>query len=996
MSRALRGQFLILATKSHGCTSRTDILVGFYREMPESPRQGWSEKKASDPFCREPAAISTREVPKMGTVDLKQLVGKLNDSCRKAMEGAAGLCLSRTNFNIEIEHWLIKILEVDRCDFRLALPAFEIDASQLVSDLNRAIDRFKTGNGRPPALSPNIASVIREAWLYASIDRGDQRIRTGDLAVALLGSPDLRMLATDASRQFEKFDLRTLRQQFGNLFNTSLENGFPTSTGGDSPARSHSSTLAGRSNHSPSLDQFTIDLTRRAAAGQIDPVLGRQHEVRQIIDILLRRRQNNPILTGEPGVGKTAVVEGLALRIAAGDVPQAMKNVKILALDLGLLQAGAGMKGEFESRLKGVIDEVKGAEIPIVLFIDEAHTMIGAGGSAGQGDAANLLKPALARGELRTIAATTWAEYKKYFEKDAALARRFQVIKVEEPEESTAIEMMLGLVDSLQTHHGVRILNEAVVDAVKLSKRYISGRQLPDKSVSLLDTTCARISLGQSSTPPAVEDLRRRIESLRVSEGILQREHRGGIDHHERLQQIIEQLAESEAELVILESQWEREQALTERIHQLSVQLDAMTLQSNETGPDFDHTASDSDATAAESIAPHDREPSPITPRQSTDTIKGVVVADDPAIERQAIVSRLQDTQAQLKQVQGGNPLLYPFVDAAAVAETVAAWTGIPVGRMVSDEIQTVLDLQSKMEESIVGQSHALAEIARCIRTSRAGLRDPRTPIGVFLLAGTSGVGKTETALTLARLLYGGEQHLTTINMSEFKEEHKVSLLMGSPPGYVGYGEGGVLTEAVRRKPYSVILLDEMEKAHPGVQDIFYQVFDKGQMKDGEGRDIDFKNTVIIMTTNAGTDTIAQLRTENATMPEPEEFTRLVYPTLLRTFKPAFLGRLSVIPYYPLADEVFEQIIRLKLDKVASRVEENYQAKFAYDAEVVDLIRSRCCEVDTGARNIDHLLNRAILPELSAQVLGRMANSQAIHGIRVSVDTGRFTYEVQG
>ncbi|MCA9136974.1 MAG: type VI secretion system ATPase TssH, partial [Planctomycetales bacterium] len=735
----------------------------------------------------------------MAQINLKELVGKLNDTCRGALEAAAGLCLSRTNYNIEIEHWLTKLLENEKSDFVIACKASGVDLGQLTSDLNKAIDKFKTGNGRPPALSPNVVDLIREAWLFGSVDHGVAKIRSGHLLVALLTSTTLRPLARDASDQFDEINGDAIIQDFGMLLADSEESSIPMAVGGGGPARSAGGPAKPGMGptKTPSLDQFTIDLTARAEAGEIDPVLGRDPEIRQIIDILTRRRQNNPILTGEAGVGKTAVVEGFALRVVAGDVPESIRNVRIRTLDLGLLQAGAGMKGEFENRLRGVIQEVKGSPTPIILFIDEAHTMIGAGGQAGQGDAANLLKPALARGELRTVAATTWAEYKKYFEKDAALARRFQVVKVDEPDEPTAVEMMRGLVGTLENHHHVRIMNEAVVDAVKLSNRYISGRQLPDKSVSLLDTACARIQLSQSATPPPIEDATRRRDQLDVSLRILNREQQTGVDHSEAIAAAEEAKVAVEERLEALQKQWEVEKELLTKIVGLRKRLDKDSPELERTGGTdsepkkegekagkVDENAAKSDATAEPTAAAE-----PPTEEQLTQWRQELVAAEK-----------------ELKSVQGETPLLFPCVDSSAIAETVAAWTGIPVGRMVSNEIKTVLNLKELMEESIVGQSHALDRIAQSIRTSRAQLRDPRTPIGVFLLAGTSGVGKTETAITLANLLYGGEQNMTTINMSEFKEEHKVSLLMGSPPGYVGYGEGGVLTEAVRRRPYQVVL----------------------------------------------------------------------------------------------------------------------------------------------------------------------------------------------
>jgi type VI secretion system protein VasG len=766
--------------------------------------------------------------------------------------------------------------------------------------------------------------------------------------IALLGSESLRRAASDASAEFEKINLTSLRKSFFELCADTKEDRESTSlASGGRPAQAGSSGTAGRSAATPSLDQFTIDLTARARDGKIDAVLGRDGEIRQVIDILMRRRQNNPILTGEAGVGKTAVAEGFALRIAAGDVPIPLRDVVLRTLDLGLLQAGAGVKGEFENRLKSVIEEVKASPKPIILFIDEAHTLIGAGGSAGQGDAANLLKPALARGELRTLAATTWAEYKKYFERDAALARRFQVVKVEEPAESVAVDMVRGLTKTLEKHHKVHILDEAIIDAVKLSSRYISGRQLPDKAISLIDTTCARINLSQSSTPPTIEDARRKRNQLQLSKEILERESQTGSDHTDKIQSIDSDLQQIDTQINALNERWEKEKELVAKIHALTEQLQKK-----------DEPVADASATSASATAL------------------------DPATQQERTKELLQ-LKDELKKHQGETPLVHPFVDRNAIAETVASWTGIPVGRMMSDEIKTVLELDGLMEKQIVGQSHALKRIAQSIQTSRAQLNDPRAPIGVFMLAGTSGVGKTETACTLAQLLYGGEQNMTVINMSEFKEEHKVSLLMGSPPGYVGYGEGGVLTEAVRRKPYSVILLDEMEKAHPGVQDVFYQVFDKGTMKDGEGRDIDFKNTLILMTTNAGTDVIKSLCSDPDTIPDPDTFMQAIFPELLKSFKPAFMGRLTLIPYYPLSEDVIRRIIGLKLGKIGRRLHENYQADFSVSDGVVQMIADRCKEVDTGARNIDHILTKSLLPSLSVELLSRLAQGQSVRKVVV-------------
>jgi type VI secretion system protein VasG len=886
--------------------------------------------------------------PEMIEIDLKKLFDKLSPLACRCLEHATSLCMTRTNYNVELEHWLFALLEERDSDFVRILDSFGVDLSRLQKDLTKTLDRLRTGNAKAPAFSPDLIEITKEGWTVATIDHASAQIRSGHLMIALLGSESLRRAASDASAEFEKINLTSLRKSFFELCADTKEDRESTSlASGGRPAQAGSSGTAGRSAATPSLDQFTIDLTARARDGKIDAVLGRDGEIRQVIDILMRRRQNNPILTGEAGVGKTAVAEGFALRIAAGDVPIPLRDVVLRTLDLGLLQAGAGVKGEFENRLKSVIEEVKASPKPIILFIDEAHTLIGAGGSAGQGDAANLLKPALARGELRTLAATTWAEYKKYFERDAALARRFQVVKVEEPAESVAVDMVRGLTKTLEKHHKVHILDEAIIDAVKLSSRYISGRQLPDKAISLIDTTCARINLSQSSTPPTIEDARRKRNQLQLSKEILERESQTGSDHTDKIQSIDSDLQQIDTQINALNERWEKEKELVAKIHALTEQLQKK-----------DEPVADASATSASATAL------------------------DPATQQERTKELLQ-LKDELKKHQGETPLVHPFVDRNAIAETVASWTGIPVGRMMSDEIKTVLELDGLMEKQIVGQSHALKRIAQSIQTSRAQLNDPRAPIGVFMLAGTSGVGKTETACTLAQLLYGGEQNMTVINMSEFKEEHKVSLLMGSPPGYVGYGEGGVLTEAVRRKPYSVILLDEMEKAHPGVQDVFYQVFDKGTMKDGEGRDIDFKNTLILMTTNAGTDVIKSLCSDPDTIPDPDTFMQAIFPELLKSFKPAFMGRLTLIPYYPLSEDVIRRIIGLKLGKIGRRLHENYQADFSVSDGVVQMIADRCKEVDTGARNIDHILTKSLLPSLSVELLSRLAQGQSVRKVVV-------------
>jgi type VI secretion system protein VasG len=903
----------------------------------------------------------------MAGLDLKNLIGKLNPQCQRALEGAAGLCLSRTNYNVEIEHWLVKLLEQPGNDLALLFRHFGVDAAKVLADLAKAIDRFKTGNARPPLLAPEVCQLAKEAWLVASVDHGQPKVRSAWLLAALMGEESLSRHAVAISDEFRKISAEQLRRDAGIVFERSIESELPAGeAGGGAPGEPGTPGAPGKPSSTPSLDQFTIDLTARAKAGKIDPVLGRDAEIRQVIDILTRRRQNNPILTGEAGVGKTAVVEGFAQRIAQGDVPPSLANVALRTLDLGLLQAGAGVKGEFENRLKGVIDEVKKSPVPIILFIDEAHTLIGAGGSAGQGDAANLLKPALARGELRTIAATTWAEYKKYFEKDAALARRFQVVKVEEPSEDIAVRMIRGLVGTLEGHHGVSVLDEAVVESVRLSHRYISGRQLPDKAVSLIDTAAARVAIGHAATPPAVEDCQRQIDAIATTLGILRREEETGAIHGDRIKELEAERTKLMERHAALKSRWEQESKIVAEIRDIRKQLAGTGVVSAAPG------------TGVVSAAETSPVPTPTTPTPDRDQLR----------------TRLKELETSLAQIQGEEPLLQPCVDGQAVAAVVASWTGIPVGKMLSDEIRGVLELKERLEERVVGQSHALDQIAQRIRTSRAGLTDPKRPIGVFMLAGTSGVGKTETALAIADLLYGGEQNMTIINMSEFKEEHKVSLLMGSPPGYVGYGEGGVLTEAVRRRPYSVVLLDEMEKAHPGVQDIFYQVFDKGAMKDGEGRDIDFKNTVIIMTSNAGTDTVMKLCKDPETRPEADKLGEAIRPDLLKVFKPAFLGRVSVIPYFPLADDVLKGICELKLKAIRRRVEGNYKAKFSYAPEVVSAVVSRCHEVDSGARNIDHILTGSMLPELSARLLARMAEGQPVTDVKIVMNGDGFGYEI--
>lgn len=891
-------------------------------------------------------------------VNLKSLIGRLNKTCYEAFNNAAGLCLSRTNYDIEIEHILAKLLETDNTDLLKIFHQYGVNVDRVTKDVDTALNRLKTGNSNRPDISPRIPDLLQDAWLVASVNHGAGKVRSGHLLLALL-SDKFSRIAKDISREFVHISPETLAKELETVTAGSGEASEAVKLG-ETSSSSDGSPVAGGGGKTKALDQYTEDLTAKAKAGKIDPILGRDFEVRQIVDILTRRRQNNPILTGEAGVGKTAVVEGFALRIAEGDVPEPLRNVIVRTLDLGLLQAGASVKGEFENRLKDVINEVKSSPTPIILFIDEAHTMIGAGGAAGQNDAANLLKPALARGELRTIAATTWAEYKKYFEKDAALARRFQVVKVEEPDEEKGIAMMRGLLQKMEEHHNVRILDEAIVDSVKLSSRYITGRQLPDKSVSVLDTACAKVAIQQGATPGSVEDATRRIQHWTSEIDSLEREQVTGGKHDERLDELKEKRTKEEANLATLKEQWEKEKGLIDQIRATRQKLELSRL---------DDKLS-----------------------ESTGEENGKL--DSAGIE--AAKTELDRLHSELKSVQGENPLMQPVVNGQTVAEVISGWTGIPVGKMVSDEINSVLKLGDTMKQRVIGQDHALEAIAQRIRTSRAGLTDPKRPIGVFILVGTSGVGKTETALALADSLYGGERNLISINMSEYQEAHTVSSLKGSPPGYVGYGEGGVLTEAVRRKPYSVVLLDEVEKAHPDVMELFFQVFDKGTLEDGEGREIDFKNCVILLTTNIGTDTIMKLCADPDTKPDPEPLIDALRPELQKAFKPALLGRMVPIVYYPISDDVLRLIIKLQLKKIEQRIMENHRAKFTYDDSVIDSIAKRCTDVDSGARNVYNILTGTMLPDMSGEVLARMAEGEAISTIHVGVkDDGNFSYDIK-
>jgi len=902
----------------------------------------------------------------MSDISRVALFGKLNALGYKAIESATVFCKMRGNPYVELAHWIHQILQLPNSDLHCIIKQFNLEPSRLARDLTESLDRLPRGSTSITDLSSHLEEAVERGWVYGTLLFGEAQVRTGYLVVGLLKTKGLTHALLSLSKEFAKVKLDTLTDRFGEVVAGSPEetmgaqDGFQVG-GGVAPGEASGAVAPAALGKQEALRKFSVDLTEKARKGELDPIVGRDEEIRQIVDILMRRRQNNPILTGEAGVGKTAVVEGFALRIAAGDVPPALQEVTLRSLDVGLLQAGASMKGEFEQRLRSVIEEVQASPKPIILFIDEAHTLIGAGGAAGTGDAANLLKPALARGTLRTVAATTWSEYKKHIEKDPALTRRFQVIQVGEPSEEKAILMMRGLASTLEQHHRVQVLDEALEASVRLSHRYIPARQLPDKSVSLLDTACARVAISQHAVPAEVDDSRRRIEALVTEQEIIAREKAVGIEVAARETLVTESLAAERERLAGLEQRWEEEKTLVDQILALRAKL------REQTGV-VDKVAA---AGAAETV----------------DTVDAVD-AEDPA----ALLAKLREAQQTLHAMQGEVPLILPTVDAQAVASVVGDWTGIPVGKMVKNEIETVLKLPDLLEQRIIGQRHALEMISRRIQTSRAGLDNPNKPIGVFMLAGTSGVGKTETALALAEALYGGEQNVITINMSEYQEAHTVSTLKGAPPGYVGYGEGGVLTEAVRRRPYSVVLLDEVEKAHPDVHEIFFQVFDKGWMEDGEGRVIDFKNTLILLTTNAGTDLIMSMCSDPELMPDPEGLAKALREPLLKVFPPALLGRLVVIPFYPLTDEIIGAITRLQLGRVQKRIAQNHKVSFTYDDAVVDLIVSRCTELESGGRMIDAILTNSVLPALSQEILTRMMEGRPVERVQVGVEGGEFRY----
>ncbi|MBO1114002.1 type VI secretion system ATPase TssH [Bordetella petrii] len=891
----------------------------------------------------------------MSDIGRLDLFGKLNPLLYQALEGATSFCKLRGNPYVELVHWIHQIVHTQDSDLHRIARRFDLDMGVLQADLTGALDQLPRGAGSVSDLSEHIDHAVERAWVLGSLRYGAGRIRGGHLMAGLVKTYALRNVLLGMSDQFSRVVPDVLLEQLDDIVRGSPEDAtaqpVEAGPGGAAPAEGGSA-----------LARYAVDLTARARAGEIDPVSGRDEEIRQIVDILMRRRQNNPLLAGEAGVGKTAVVEGLALRLASGDVPPPLREVSLYLLDIGLLQAGAGVKGEFEQRLRGVIDEVQASPSPIVLFIDEIHTLVGAGGAAGTGDAANLLKPALARGQLRTIGATTWSEYKKYIEKDPALTRRFQVVQIHEPAEPRALGMLRGLAATLEAHHQVLLLDEAIEAAVSLSHRYIPARQLPDKAVALLDTACARVAVSQHAVPAALEDARRRIEALEIEQRIAAREARLGAGAEDRVARVADDLAQARMQEAALAERWESERALAARVFELRRALDQDAAPAAET---------DADAGADAAAAP--------------------AAARDPARLR----AELAQAQDELAQRQGEAALIYPAVDAAAVASVVADWTGIPVGRMVRDEAQSVLRLADTLEQRVIGQRHGLEAIARRIQTSRARLTDPSKPVGVFLLCGPSGVGKTETALALAEALYGGEQNLIAINMSEFQESHTVSTLKGAPPGYVGYGEGGVLTEAVRRRPYSVVLLDEVEKAHADVHEIFFQVFDKGWMEDGEGRYIDFRNTIIILTSNVGTDLIASLCRDPALMPDADGLAAALREPLLKAFPAALLGRLVAVPYMPLSDEMLARIVDLQFERVRQRLHDNHGIALSVSPEATALVVARCTEVESGGRMVDAILTNTVLPQISRELLTASMEGREVRAVALEAAEGDFRYRYE-
>ncbi|MEY1556980.1 type VI secretion system ATPase TssH [Yoonia sp. R2331] len=924
----------------------------------------------------------------MAEINIEKYAGKMNragyDAFLKAMRHAR----SEKNRNIEVVHWLFHVVANKDCDVSVTLNALSLDRGAVLKQLDAAMSRLDKNVTESPGISEGMSSTLNHAWTYATLFFGEAQIRTGHALLAMLNDKNLAREITRLSPILGGISVDTLGKESRNLWKESEEedmrpmDGSGLSSGGGEGGAAGDPTASA----STALGRFCKDMT--AAAGDTDKIVGRDDEIRQIVDVLLRRRQNNPILTGEAGVGKTAVVEGFAQRLAAGDVPPKLKGTKLFEMDIQAMQAGASMKGEFEQRLKSLIDEVQSSPTPIILFIDEAHTLIGAGGAQGTGDAANLLKPALARGTLRTIGATTQSEYAKYFEKDPALTRRFQPVQVDEPDVDRCCYMLRGILNPMEAHHKVRISDEAIVAAVSLSHRYIPARQLPDKAVSLLDTACARVAVSQATIPARIADLKEAIVSLDVEMSSKTAQKDLGEENEERLAEAAEEKAAKEKELAEYEEKYAAEKIIVDRILALRAALTeaegAEEEDAQAADPDEGAPATEED-TPAEDTAEGDNAPPPPAPEVSEN-----IPADPDAIREEML--------AEMAKLEAGNPddrMVYSHVDEQAVASIISDWTGIPAGRMMADELDRILKLADHLKERVVGQDHGLKMIAKRIETNRAGLSNPNKPIGVFMLAGPSGVGKTETAIALAEELYGGEQNIITINMSEFQEAHSVSLLKGAPPGYVGYGEGGRLTEAVRRKPYSVVLLDEVEKAHPDIHEMFFQVFDKGIMEDGSGRPINFKNCLILLTSNVGTDVIMDATDQGRKNDEidSEALAETLKPATLDVFPPALMGRIVTIPYFPLSTEALHGITNLKLKSVIKRLKEAHGANMTFSKDVLDHIVEQCRDPDSGGRMIDNIITNSILPDLSRQVLSKMVSGEEMQAVEVVLKDGAIAYE---
>ncbi|NAW60141.1 MULTISPECIES: type VI secretion system ATPase TssH [unclassified Vibrio] len=877
----------------------------------------------------------------MININLSSLIQRLHPIAKVALEDAAALAVSEKANEVQIEHYLLSLLERPNSDIDVLLAHFDCSENLLRQSIRSTLDSSPTGNGGKPVFSALLIEWLQESWLVSSLDLSETKIRTGALLLTLVSNP-LRYGQHGYASILESVNPDSLKRNFAELTSQSLE------------AREATSEKTQAREEGSALSKFTTDFTGKARKGEIDPVFCRDQEIRQIVDILARRRKNNPIAVGEPGVGKTAVVEGLALKIVQGEVPDNLKGVELYGLDMGLLQAGASVKGEFEKRLNAVLDEVKNSPTPIILFIDEAHTLVGGGNQAGGSDAANLLKPALARGEVKTIAATTWSEYKKYFEKDPALARRFQLVKLDEPSPEQAALIIRGLRPAYEKSHNVYVRDDAITAAAALSARYISGRQLPDKAIDVLDTACARVNISLNAVPASVETLQQELAAQTRELEALERDalQQTGDKHSlATIPDLKAAMEETRAELEVQEAQWQNEKNQIEEMIALRARLHELV---------SDEPASETEDDQEADVSPYAE------------------------MDEEAVRIAISACQEQLEQIRGGNPLVHFEVGPDEVSHVIADWTGIPMGKVLQDEAETTLNLKDNLTQTIKGQEFAIDALAEGIQTAKAGLGNPDAPTGVFLLVGPSGVGKTETARAIADQLFGGERFMTTINMSEFQEKHTVSRLIGSPPGYVGYGEGGMLTEAVRQRPYSVVLLDEVEKADPEVLNLFYQVFDKGTLNDGEGRAIDFKNTLIIMTSNLATHEIESLVQQSKEI-EAGVIAEAIRPTLNQHFKPALLARMSVLPFVPLSDDAMTDIIHHKLGKVSQRLQNHHKLTLNYDDNLVEFVLGNCRLAETGARNIDAVINRQLLPQLSTQLLVH-DKDEAHTQITVSVD----------